>query len=103
MELKIQIGKRIRQLRNQARYTQEQFAEKAGLSLNYIAMIETGKRTPTIETLNKISQALDCNLADFFNTEPLQHKSSNKNVSLSPDERVLILKTASLLKRKIIR
>jgi transcriptional regulator with XRE-family HTH domain len=103
MDLKIQIGKRIRQLRNQARYTQEQFAEKAGLSLNYIAMIEIGKRIPTIETLDKISQALDCNLADFFTVKPLLHKSNNKNISLSPGERELILKAASLLRHKIIR
>ena len=103
MELKIQIGKRIQQLRKQARYTQEAFAEKAGLSLSYIAMIEIGKKTPTIETLNRISQALDCDLADFFSVKSLRHKSDNKNISLSPGERELIIKAASLLKHKIMR
>ena len=102
MELKLQIGKRIQHLRKQARYTQESFAEKAGLSLSYIAMIEIGKKTPTIETLNKIVQALDCDLAEFFSVKTLRQKSNNKNISLSLDERELIIKAASLLKHKII-
>jgi transcriptional regulator with XRE-family HTH domain len=102
MELKEQIGKRIKQLRKQACYTQEAFAEKAELSLNYIAMIEIGKKTPTIGTLYKIAQALDCDLAEFFSVKTLRQKSNNKNISLSPGERELIIKAASLLKHKII-
>ncbi len=101
MELKSQIGKRIQQLRKQARYTQESFAEKTGLSLSYVAMIEIGKKTPTIETLHKIAQALDCDLAEFFSAKTLRQKSTNKNISLSTDERELIIKAASLLKHKV--
>lgn len=56
------IGQRIKQLRRINGVTQEALAEKVDLSRVYIAYIEIGKRKPSLESIVKISQALDTNI-----------------------------------------
>ena len=38
------MNKRIREIRRDAKLTQEEFAQKIGLTKNYISLIETGER-----------------------------------------------------------
>ena len=38
--------------------TQEEFAEKIGISFNYVGMIERGLRIPKLETFIKIANVL---------------------------------------------
>ena len=45
---------RIKQIRQHADMTQLQFAEKIGLSRNYVAMIEIGQREPSDRTIADI-------------------------------------------------
>lgn len=45
---------RIKQVRTEAGLTQAQFAEKIGLSRNYVAMIEIGQRDPSDRTISDI-------------------------------------------------
>ena len=53
------IGINIRKYRKQRKLSQEQLAEKAGLSTNYIGMLERGEKTPSLETFLKIANILD--------------------------------------------
>ena len=55
----ISIGKKIRYFRENRKWTQEAFAEKIGLSLTYIGMIERGEKVPKLETFIKIANALE--------------------------------------------
>ena len=48
------MGDRIKQIRLEAGLTQMQFAERIGLSRNYIALIETGSREPSERTISDI-------------------------------------------------
>ena len=66
MDLLIQLGKRIRELRKNSKFTQSDLAEATGLSTNFIALIEQGKRSPSIETLDKIAKALKVTLDELF-------------------------------------
>jgi transcriptional regulator with XRE-family HTH domain len=43
----IALSKRIRALRKEAKLTQEELAERAGLSANYVGEIERGERNPS--------------------------------------------------------
>ena len=52
------IGKRIRFFREEKKWSQEMFAEKLGLSLTYIGMIERGEKIPKLETFIKIANVL---------------------------------------------
>ena len=60
------VGKRIRELRNNMNLSQEKLALKAGIDRTYLAGIESGKRNATITSLEKITNALEISLKDFF-------------------------------------
>ena len=66
------IGKNIRKFRLAKKLRQEDLAEKAGLSANYIGMVERGEKTPSLETFINIVNALDVSadmvLADVVDT-----------------------------------
>ena len=53
------IGFNIRDARRQKGWTQEQFAEKLGLSVSYIGLIERGVKLPKFETFIKMINLLD--------------------------------------------
>ncbi|NFO89286.1 helix-turn-helix transcriptional regulator [Clostridium botulinum] len=60
------IGERIKHLRNKKGLTQEELASKCGLSKNGIWNYENNKRQITIETLNKILTALDVSQEEYY-------------------------------------
>src|SRR5918912_1471598 len=63
-----EVGRRIRQLRTSrsVRMTQEDLSERARISVSFLSMIERGERSPHLETLAAIAEALDVRMADLF-------------------------------------
>jgi transcriptional regulator with XRE-family HTH domain len=61
-----QLGQRIRVLRETLSLTQEQLAEKAGISVSYLSMIERAQRTPHVETLVSLAAALGITVSQLF-------------------------------------
>lgn len=61
------VGKKIRQLREKLGLSNRQLAIKAGLSQPVMNRIENGNRKADIETIEKICDALGITLIDFFN------------------------------------
>ena len=53
------IGKAIRLCRTQRELNQSQLAERAGISVSYLSLLERGKRDPSFSTVENISTALD--------------------------------------------
>jgi transcriptional regulator with XRE-family HTH domain len=53
------IAKNIKQIRESRRLTQEDLANKAGISKNAIYNYENERSEPNIKTINKIAQALE--------------------------------------------
>ena len=64
------VGNRIRFLRNQMGLSQEKLALKAELDRTYLAGIESGKRNATIISIEKIVNALEVTMKDFWDFEP---------------------------------
>lgn len=61
------FGERVRELRKDRGLSQEKLAEKMKLKdVRTIVAIETGKRNPTLKTINKISKALQINIKELF-------------------------------------
>lgn len=56
--LNSEIGKRIRTMREHNGYTREILAEYADVSVQFLADIETGRKSMTTYTLYKMSEAL---------------------------------------------
>jgi len=59
------ISKRIKKLRGELELTQEDLAEKVGVSRVYIGYVEQGRNTPSLEILEKIAKALKSKLGDL--------------------------------------
>ena len=62
---KVELGKRIRQARNNAGLTQEVLAEKADIGVMYLGEIERGLKMPSLKIFIKLVEALDIS-ADYL-------------------------------------
>ncbi|MEK3884954.1 helix-turn-helix transcriptional regulator [Paenibacillus sp. PL2-23] len=58
MEFKYMVGEQIRRVRKLRGMTQEQLAEQSGLSFSYVSDVERGTRNISLESLEKIINAL---------------------------------------------
>jgi transcriptional regulator with XRE-family HTH domain len=67
-ELGKRIGQRIRELRTQRpeRWTQEEPAERAQISVSFLSRIERGERVAHVETLAALASALGVSLGELF-------------------------------------
>ena len=57
------LSKRLKELRDEKKWTQQKLAEKAGLSFNAVTKIEQGaSEHPTLKTLLKLADAFGISL-----------------------------------------
>ncbi|MCX5832049.1 MAG: helix-turn-helix transcriptional regulator [Deltaproteobacteria bacterium] len=61
------FGAHLFQLRNKAGLTQARLAEKTDLSVDSISRIERGDRAPSLESIEKLSNALKIRMPELFN------------------------------------
>jgi transcriptional regulator with XRE-family HTH domain len=66
MSVRRLVGANIRRLRLERGLSQEKLAFEADLDPSYISHVETGAKSPTITTLEKIASALRVKLVQFF-------------------------------------
>jgi transcriptional regulator with XRE-family HTH domain len=64
------LGRRIRALRAERELQQRQLAEKAALTPSMVSQIESGRLTPSLNTLGKIAAALGVPIASLFDAQP---------------------------------
>ena len=76
------VGKRIKQRREELGMTQEQFAEKLNVSVNYISTIERGASFPRYDKLIMILNALQTS-ADFIFCDVINYSGGFKTTKLS--------------------
>lgn len=72
MDIKKEIGSKIKRLRHKNSLTQEQLAEKLNISTYTLIGIETGKNFMTAQTLQKIVECLGVSLEELFKVEHLR-------------------------------
>ena len=78
MDIKVAIGERIAQLRKAKKLSQQKFSYEAEIERSYLTHVEKGRKNISIETLNKITDALEISLKEFFNQEPFNGKKKSK-------------------------
>lgn len=78
MNIKEKLGNRLRELRNKTGLSQERFSFECDLDRTYIASIERGKRNVSIENIEKIANAFNISISDFFNTQEFQKYGKSK-------------------------
>ena len=69
MDMKVAIGERIAELRKAKKLSQQKFSYEAEIERSYLTHVEKGRKNISIETLNKITDALEISLKDFFNQD----------------------------------
>jgi transcriptional regulator with XRE-family HTH domain len=83
------IGTQIRRIRHEALLTQEQLAERAGVSVDLVRKLEQDRRgSARVASLMALARALDVELSDLVGTKP--------RLDPSEDGRVLALRDALL-------
>src|SRR5687767_11742644 len=66
--VRTQVGERLRELRLAYHITQEELAERSGLSYKFIGEIERGQANPTIDTMWQLAKALRVDVHELFLT-----------------------------------
>ncbi len=90
------FGKRIKELRKQSNYTQEQLSEILGVFQKQIGNIETGTTFTTMNNLEKMADVFGVEIQDLFN---FSHLKSNEEII---EEINLLINQASDDKLRII-
>lgn len=64
--IKITFGLKIKELRKQKKYSQEQLAILASINKSYISKIETGKTEVSLDIINKLAMAFEIEINQLF-------------------------------------
>ena len=90
------IGQRIRKIRKAKGLSQEQIAEKVGISVTHMSHIETGNTKLSLEVFAAITETLDCRADELlFGTREVIGSEALGDIvltlqSLSPKERCVV-------------
>lgn len=66
MSLQVDLGRTIIRLRKEKGYSQEAFANEAGIDRRYMSDIENGKRNISIDILDRVCNKLGIKISEFF-------------------------------------
>lgn len=58
MDIRKRLGANVRRLRQEKGWSQEEFADHAGIHRTYVSDIERGARNPTISIVEKLAAPL---------------------------------------------
>ena len=67
--ISVNIGERLRELREARNISMRSLATKSGLSANALSMIERGRASPSVSTLYKLADALGVSITSFFGSD----------------------------------
>lgn len=68
----IQVGQKLRMVRQRRGLSQRELAKLSGLSPNTLGLLERGQTSPTVSTLQKLAVALDVDINAFFGSSELE-------------------------------
>lgn len=77
--IQIDVGHRLREVRTEQGLSIRALAEQSGLNVNTLSMIENGKTSPSVSTLQQAATALNIPITKFFTVE-------------TPPQRIVFLK-----------
>lgn len=75
------INKNIKELRQANNLTQEEFAEKIGISIQGLSNIERNRYQPAAETVDKICKAFKNTPAELLTVPPKENEDILKNIN----------------------
>ena len=109
IDLKQEIGSRVKAARKMRGMTQAALAEAIDMSFETVSNLERGKTAPNFNTLSDIATALDVELKFFFDYEPnntsklrsrLISELSATTLEVDDDKLALIVDLAKVVARR---
>jgi transcriptional regulator with XRE-family HTH domain len=79
-DLRQVLASNIRRHRKELGLSQSGLAEKADTATNYIGMIETGKKFPSLDMIEKLATALQTDTLELFSVKPVPVDEALKNL-----------------------
>lgn len=64
----VNVGQRLREIRQEKGYTLRGLAEQSGLNVNTLSLIENNKTSPSVSTLQQLASTLEIPIMAFFET-----------------------------------
>jgi transcriptional regulator with XRE-family HTH domain len=64
------LGARVKLLRRERRLTQEELAERAGLTSKFVGEVERAESNPSAASLARMAGALSVSMGDLFEADP---------------------------------
>lgn len=97
------IARRIRQYRHLQKLSQEELADRVGVSDTYIRKLEAGERTPSLETIVGLSATLNTTPDHLLLSASVLSKSANSSIlellnDCTPTEFVILYENMAELK-----
>ena len=85
------VGERIRLLREKAGFSQNELAGRADVSQTHLRRVELGQAGITVDHLQMVCDALGITLKDFFNVSNEQDELSEVIANLTPKQKQLLI------------
>ena len=93
----MEVNKKIQKLRRENNLTQDQLAEKLGVSKTYIVRIENGKILPSLKDIKNIAKILDVNASDLTSFDDLIFIAESDNYNKSDRKTTLFFAILDIL------
>lgn len=71
----IRVGDRLREIRLKSRLSLRELAKQSGLNVNTLSLIENGRTSPSVSTLQQLGQSLQVPITAFFETDHGEKKA----------------------------
>jgi uncharacterized cupin superfamily protein len=71
----ISVGDRLREIRSDLGLSIRALAERSGLNVNTLSLIENGRTSPSVGTLQQLAQSLQVPITSFFETDHGEKKA----------------------------
>jgi transcriptional regulator with XRE-family HTH domain len=78
MDMRKLVGRNLARLRREKRFTQERFAEVAGVTQQYVSDVERGLRNPTIVSIYHLATALGVSHVDLVMPDDKARREDEK-------------------------
>jgi transcriptional regulator with XRE-family HTH domain len=78
MDMRKLVGRNLARLRREKKFTQERFAEVAGVTQQYVSDIERGQRNPTIVSIYHLATALGVSHVDLVMPDEEARREDDK-------------------------
>lgn len=65
-DIRVKLGKRVRELRGERGLTQIELAELMGIDRSYLSEIETGKKDPSLRVLKTLADGFRLTLSELL-------------------------------------